>query len=181
MASGIITSEPAMACGTDMDVGQTNAAGRHGRLKTNLCLLQYEERPQANTAAGEGQQRKNDIMKPKRESKHQASAMCRSTTAPGQTFLFVTLISVLFAQQAFIGKAFKHRMEQCWCQSQCHRQNLFGCMPSLAQLLETQRFASGQGVHRHRTVTLALRTQKRGGWEVSAPPRFNILRSKKNP
>lgn len=52
-------------------------------------------RPQANTAAGEGQQRKNDIMKPKRESKHQASTMCRSASAPGQTFLLVTLTSVL--------------------------------------------------------------------------------------
>lgn len=66
-------------------------------------------RPQANMAVGEGQQRKNDIMKPKRESKHQASTMCRSATAPGQTFLFVTSTSVLFAQQTFIGKAFKHR------------------------------------------------------------------------
>lgn len=37
---------------------------------------------------------------------------------------------------------FKSRTEQCWCQSQCHRYNLLGCMPFHAQLLKTQRFAT---------------------------------------
>lgn len=50
--------------------------------------------PQTNTAAGEGQQ-KNDVMKPKRESKHHASSMRGSATAPGQRLASLRLTSVL--------------------------------------------------------------------------------------
>lgn len=60
--------------------------------------------PQANTAAGEGQQGKNDIMKPKRESKHHASSMRRS-----ETCLFETLTSVLsVCSGEFFWTAIKH-------------------------------------------------------------------------
>lgn len=62
-------------------------------------------KPQANTAAGEGQQRKNDIMKPKRESKHHASSMRGSATAPGQRLasLWLWLLCSLCARRTFFG------------------------------------------------------------------------------
>lgn len=41
-------------------------------------------KPQANTAVGEGQQRKNDFMKLKRESKHHTTSLRGSATVLGQ-------------------------------------------------------------------------------------------------
>lgn len=48
-----------------------------GQLKQSIIPL---SNPQASSAVREGWQRKNDIMKLKRKSKHHASSMCRSAT-----------------------------------------------------------------------------------------------------
>lgn len=94
-----------------------NSSSAKGWLRCRAVEVKYYPplpNPQANSSAHGGRQRKNDIMKPKRESKHPASSVRRAAT--DGLCLLCCVLRGLFSAAIKHGCAAHHNLPcSCFC------------------------------------------------------------------